>query len=215
MCLDTLAKKPKKHKVGYKLFSKRHDGMLGAPIFNSGPYEIGKLYDANFESMTGAMPMLSTSFGSYQAGFHYYLKMKDAKRCCSVGSVVIRIKVKNVLATGTQSKYDAGVSQFMTLDRSVYDGDEAKIKNEKRDYKKFLNLCKGPGRLELLKFAKKFKLKIFLVKPTHMKELADVVSKNINIFADFISFVDYFPTQGFISGHINILISIRSCMSIL
>jgi len=194
MCLDSIAKVPKKHKVGYKICTTRYDHTFQGLIFNTGPYELGKTYDAEIESCTGNIPSIHVGDGgTYLAGFHYYLRMKDAKKLCDTASTVVRIKVKDILATGKQNNCNAGVSRFMTLDRAVFDGLADQMKQDKLEYKSFLEKCKQPVIMELLKFAKRFKLKAFLIKASHMKELADFVSKSMDNFTDFIAFVDYFP----------------------
>jgi len=192
MCLDSIDKNPKKHEIGYKL-CRRRAGIFTGTIFMKKDYHLGRKYDAK---ICGGMPTV-TGFDNlnYTAGFHYYLKMKDAKFMCTDSQVVIRIKVKDILATGSQTGYAAAVSRFMTLDRVVFDKQRDTLKLEKEQLKKFLTICKGSVQLKLLQFGKKFNLNLRLIKEKDMKEMADFLAKDIDDYAEFISFVDCFPRK--------------------
>lgn len=193
MCLDTQDKKIKKHTIGYKLCRKDGNGFRGE-VFNTGPYLIGKTYDS--KEKNNPLPKVGGPKGvNYKAGFHYFRKLKDAKEQCGHTSAVIRIKVKNILATGTQNGYDAGVAEFMTLDRVAVDGAELKAQREEAERKKFLAMCEGKVESKILEFAKQFELKTVLMKARDMKKMADFMTKTIDNFVDAVVFIDIVPRK--------------------
>jgi len=195
MCLETIDKKPKKHDVGYKIFKENVEGKYETPIIEVGSYRIGKTYNAKIHN--DPLPKFEIGIGrqKYKAGFHYYLKMKDAKKVCGDSEVVIRIKVKNILATGSQFNHDCGVSQYITLDKIVFEGEKEKLKQEKAEYKKFLKICKRPVESKLLRFAKKFNLGSYLLKGKDLKEITDFISDSTDEFVNYMSFIDFCPRQ--------------------
>ena len=121
MCLHSLDKKPKKHKHGYKVF--KPDGeyyqttIMGLHRY----YKIGNTYDAK-----GITAELNET--DYPLGFHYYLRLKDAKAVLRPGRVVIRVKGQNIFATGLQEDWadntaitsTSAVSEFITLEKLMF-----------------------------------------------------------------------------------------------
>lgn len=193
MCLESITKTPKNHKVGYKLFEKDGDEFK-TPVIEMPPYSIGKTYDA--KSKNGRLKMVNGPRGIfYKAGFHYYLKMKHAKRLCGVHQAVVRIKVKNILATGRQSSYEAGVSEFMTLDKVVCDGHAIKTKVRKADFKKFLNICKEKVNQTIMQFSKQFLKAPLRISENSMKGFIDAITETSNNFVEYVAFIDTFPRQ--------------------
>ena len=190
MCLDSITKKPKKHTVGYKIFKKNDDHFDGQ-VYETGPYYIGKTYDAKFGSEDLQYATLVNEpddcLRKYPAGFHYYLKMRDAKRLTNSDEAVVRITVEEISATGIQRGCNAGVAEFMTLDRLVFDP-------EKDQMKQFLLLSKEKVPKQILKFVKDFQNNM-KISTNELKKMANFVSQSDDDFINYICFVDSFPRR--------------------
>ena len=192
MCLSRITK-TKKHEFGYKLF-KRENNHFVTNIFISGPYNLGETYDAEVENYPNPIPTEEAAGGgSYTAGYHYYLRLKDAKGQCNIHDVVIRIKVKNIFATGTQYGYECGVSQIMKLDRVMLDGKKRAERKRRAEYKKFLEICSKKVQSKMLQYAKDCDLKNSHQTPDGMKNILDFLTKDYDEYEEFISFIDILP----------------------
>jgi len=194
MCLDSVTKKPKKHEVGYKLFQNLGDHFK-SPVFATNSYHIGKTYDAKFGEKELRVMDTMLKGETYKAGFHYYLKRKDAKKLCNDDQVVIRIKVKNILATGTQFPHEAGVSEFITLDRVIFDGAKAKTQIEKANFQKFLNICKEKVSQKILQFSKQLLNSSRIIPESCMEKFINFITKTDDNFVNYVLFIDTFPRQ--------------------
>lgn len=187
MCLESLDKRPKNHKVGFKICSVDDDGF-GGQVYDTGPYHIGGRYDSKFSSIDLPTVVVSSIKDQrYLAGFHYFLKLKDARKLVNRGEVVIRIEVEKILATGIQNGYQAGVSEYMTLTKVSFDPEVDMAKE-------FLKVCKGKVESQLLTFAKEFQ-GTFRIPAKELKKVVDYMTQSLDVFTRFISLVDCFPRQ--------------------
>jgi len=113
MCLTRLDKKTYKCRVGYKIFD---ESIIGEKCFYSPYYpkylmKIGRTYIDRKNNFIWFDPKVR-----YETGFHFYLDKETALNWCyHPHQVVIKIKVKKVVATGYQGKLRVGVAKEITL----------------------------------------------------------------------------------------------------
>ena len=192
MCLDNVDLKPKKHTVGYKNYD-RTGGNFTPPVMNCGEQRLGETYDAKQYNGGFIESIRASDSVVYEAGFHYYLRLKDAKKRCGKRQATVRVLVKNVLATGKQDGADSGVSEFITLDRVCFDGVAAAKRREKADRQLFLDLCTKPVPVKVIELGQKSKLHFPGLKEDELKKFVKFVAKTEQNFIDFVKFIDLFP----------------------
>ena len=99
MCLDTVDKKTKKVSEGWKVIKVINNKLHGICYpFN---FETNRWITDSAESL-----IKSDSNKKYQAGFHFYLNKEDAELDVKIWNTkilkVFKVRVRNVVATGTQ-----------------------------------------------------------------------------------------------------------------
>lgn len=116
MCLDTVDKETKDFKYGWKVFRKER-GKLYSVI-----YDIRyKAYPVNeWISDKKRRKILSNCLTYYPKGFHFYKTREQARRNCRAGEIVKKIKVKNIVASGTEylvfdNRRTVGVAKEMLI----------------------------------------------------------------------------------------------------
>ena len=183
MCLTTVTR-IKKHKFGYKIYNKTKEGILSSPFYSEREYKIGGKYQA-FKKV--ATKGIATQDGSvYDAGFHYYLKLKDAKKNINSRQCVVRIIPTTILACGTQVGFECAVSKFKTIDKIMYD--------QKNQLKKdFIKMTTKKNIKVLIKFLRKIKGKRKTIELCN--KFNDFICQSDTTFTDYINFVDCLPRE--------------------
>ena len=210
MCLDSIDKKTKKHRYGFKLFERTAiDGVFKSRVYSGlkpDGYAIGKTYNAQKTCSGSFLESYTIGDRKYKAGYHYFLRLKDAKRHCNSEDAIVKIEVKGNLATGTDMGEPAGVSKHMKLLNVVTTGERMKeIKKKKRERKMIEEITSKEIHLDIIEFAQKslkqaekFEFENLVdLKPSESTEkvwteLADKVSQSLDVYKDYITFVDGF-----------------------
>ena len=111
MCLSELKEFPKstnlKKGIGYKAFEKDMNGKLVTP-FECYRVQINKWMKDTCPSYLSFV----NNFDTYKTGFHICLQRKDAR---GWGSIVKKVKFKNVTMTGTQGGEPIVVAREMLI----------------------------------------------------------------------------------------------------
>ena len=206
MCLDTIDKRTKKHHFGFKIFSQTDipDEFKTRTFSTATRYTIGKTYNAESTAQDNKLRIYKIDSRKYKAGYHYFLRLKDAKREIYLGDAIIKIEVKENLATGTDMGHLAGVSKYMKLLKVVTTSKKISELKQKKERKKMIDMITSKEiHLDVTEFCQKA-LKneknsenLFDLKPTESTkkdwtELADKVSQSLDVYKDYITFVDGF-----------------------
>lgn len=158
MCLTNVDTKIRKHKHGYKVYKYDLKTKTFSPYYGYGAehsYKLGVTYSAKVCSGEREIPLIASTRGQeYRAGFHYHLKLSDARKT-SKGirglNVIVRVQISNILATGLDHDGLCGVSEFITPERIMskipVPATDARDKKHARWLKmsvskKFINLIK-------------------------------------------------------------------------
>lgn len=118
MCLDTVSKRTKHYKVGWKIFKKDYGQkgrlwgwMIGPPSKYRNGYKKGVWLKDVIKGI-----ILTSNLDEYPKGFHFYEKRKDAQYDCSgYPNVICKVKVRNVVASGLQTGCRVGVAKEMLI----------------------------------------------------------------------------------------------------
>ena len=119
MCLSRVGKLIP-HKVGYKILDRDYnlkDWFTSQYYFAKNfHYTYGFKYDAHAKGRTVKTIYPNSDGQPYKEGFHYYLRLKDAKVICYFeNDVIAKIIVEDNIACGTEGIFKVGVSRFMTI----------------------------------------------------------------------------------------------------
>uniref|UniRef100_A0A6H1ZRI7 Uncharacterized protein n=1 Tax=viral metagenome TaxID=1070528 RepID=A0A6H1ZRI7_9ZZZZ len=119
MCLDTIDKETKNWRIGYKIFRrgrrKSNKDKVYSPLYKTrNGMEMGKWIKDSSEDK-----LKVTKSQSYDSGFHFYKykeeAIEDCQGFCYNGDVVHKVKVRGLIATGTQNKCEVGVTKEMFI----------------------------------------------------------------------------------------------------
>lgn len=194
-------KKIKKHKFGYKTFIREGDHFLTSvrkdafltSVRKDGPFHLGKTYKIKMQEK---LPC-NHNGEEYNSGFHYYLRLKDAKNEGNYKRIVIRILVEDIEVTGSQWHHSCGVAKTITLDRIMFDGKKALEKKKENAKKDFIKSCKKDVPTEILKYLKDHinLKKHFCKKPAdkELKKLLDFLTESREKFWKMVNFGDILP----------------------
>jgi hypothetical protein len=117
MCLTKIDDVTKNHRVGYKVFIQNNENEVSSPFFNKQDiYPLKKwIIDKNKSEEN-----INNYDFSYKPGFHYYLNLSDAsKNIYNKTFKIYKIRVRQKICTGTQSRSDAGVSREIFIEKEV------------------------------------------------------------------------------------------------
>ena len=189
MCLTTVDKRRKSHKHGYKvfLFNRFKETELSTPHYHSDiPYVIGETYVAN-----DGPPHFITAgdYSEYKSGYHYYLKLKDAKSSILnyENKVIVRILVDDICATGIDYHSEVGVAKKMTLQKIVF-----KIKKPKPIIEGSRLKNKAILRRKIPKFILKNILPCDEISEDTKNQLKVMIQKDMEFMMEWLCFCDSF-----------------------
>ena len=161
MCLDAIDRKPRFHRIGFKIFQLDKDVPHFFRPFVFMKNNLSYTYGLEYDSKPDSDNELKTervhcheieTWLPYKAGFHYLRSLDDAiYKVHRSDQAIVKIQVREILATGEQYGMSAGVSRFMTLIEQVYTYEEVKRKLEITIERKYIKECKKYGRI-MLKF---------------------------------------------------------------
>jgi hypothetical protein len=186
MCLRSIDKTITPHEFGYKTVRRVEPGKFESSVL-SVPYTFRKWYSAR--DGNGHIPETKALEGGlYDAGFHYYLKEKDAVLGAGIEDIVVKIKVKNILHTGEDNSFPVGVSENIML---------LKITAEARgeaSFSKKKSIANSLTQSDVEKFVLKKgrQYKGGSVSQDEVDKIVDFVSKDSNSFGRWIVFIDSF-----------------------
>ena len=110
MCLGTIDEKTKNWRVGYKVFFFDYLNCSMHPIF----FNLNLSFEKNKWIVDKEDDILQSSTGKkYKTGFHFFRNKKEATNCYKLdyGHKIFKIKVRDIVATGTQGVYKTGVAR--------------------------------------------------------------------------------------------------------
>ena len=120
MCLDRIDEKPKKWVEGWKVFDRRNGKLYPACMPTALPghkeYPVNEwIRDTRMNPKTiksGSFIATAFNIKLYPTGFHFFKTKTGASVWGSLSTFTVRkIKVKNVVATGTQDGCSVGVAK--------------------------------------------------------------------------------------------------------
>lgn len=122
MCIEYLDNVIKQHNEGFKIIRRLESGVFTPNIQTGARFTFRKWFDAkNFSENNQIQTIVSSDGKRYPAGFHYYLNIEDAISHTSRDETIARVKIKNILVTGSQDRKQVGVSEYMMLMKIVKD----------------------------------------------------------------------------------------------
>ena len=114
MCLGIVDKETKNVTEGWKVF-KTIDNKITS-IFYDFEFETNKwIEDINYYN-------IETFYDKrYQTGFHFYINEKDVRNIEKLSKLtnfkVLKIRVRNITATGIQGRYEVGVAREIYIEK--------------------------------------------------------------------------------------------------
>lgn len=120
MCLRTVDKTPVKHDYGYKVVLECAPNVFKSEFVHT-PLMLGETYQSKSTKIRSTHDRTV-----YVAGFHYFLKYKQAKdyvlNSFNSQLCILRIKVEDIFATGIDNSCNctAGVAKFITPTSLMY-----------------------------------------------------------------------------------------------
>ena len=120
MCLNTVDKEIKQAKEGYKAVQTTGIGLLPVCRGNGRPLPEGVWLDESlYAENRGPNYILAWEGGNtcdeYPRGWHSYLTEEDAHNCGLCFHRVVKVEIKEVLASGTQWGRAVVVSRFIKI----------------------------------------------------------------------------------------------------
>lgn len=185
MCLMLVNNKKISHSKGYKIFIVNTDKILNQYRSNNFEYRIGHSY--NSYDIEPIHFISSDKGDEYRSGFHYFLRMKDAKKYCyENNTIVVRVLVKTITVTGIDSTTlcKSGVCETIFLEKIMYN----KAENNKNKIRKIIKsmINELPRSRELIK--------ILNIKDKNVQlNETDKFLKTIDDIRAFCIIVDCFP----------------------
>ena len=117
MCLDTIDKKTRKFKTGWKVFT--HSNGKLRPWFQKYSTDIRKTYPVGKwfkDEYDGTIITFYDPMDSYKSGFHYYRSEKRARFHSENFAVVRKVQVRNIVASGIQDCSVVGVAKEIFIE---------------------------------------------------------------------------------------------------
>lgn len=189
MCLTRVDKQTAYHEFAYKRL-KRISGQFISSVRGSS-FIFRKWYSA--EDDNGIIQETISNCGEpYKAGFHSYIKLKDAKSMKSSDDVIAKVKVRKILHTGNEGHKPVVVSADVMLLKIVIDSEKVITDRQKQSITN--KLAKYDYEKLVLKEGRKFNTASDINQKT-VDIIVTAVTKDKKSFARWIVFIDAFTRQ--------------------
>lgn len=190
MCLDCIDCNIEPHDEGFKILQRLTSGVFTPIYFPQTKYTFRKWFDAKTFNKDNEIKIIKASDGEpYPAGFHYYFNLEDAISQAARNRIIAQIKIKNILATGSQDEKQSGVSEYMMLMKIVKDT----VPVEKYKISPQINDIITEPLKPLLNVLRRSYGKI---SDKTVQKIGKLVSKTDEIFVDYVAIIDSLRRSG-------------------
>ena len=123
MCLNTVDKETRQAKEGYKAVQTTRMGLSSVCRGNGRTLPVGVWLDESLYADSRGVGYIhawedgeeGVTCGEYPRGWHSYLTEEDAWNCGLCFDAVVKVKIKEVLASGIQWERAVVVSRFIKI----------------------------------------------------------------------------------------------------
>ena len=115
MCLDTVDKEVRQVKDGYKVVHLTDGDFFTICYRTEKPLPAGEWLDEADYARDENDLITTFSFGVYPRGWHSYITREDAGNSGFHFDAIVKVKIKEVLASGTQWGNGVVVSRFIKI----------------------------------------------------------------------------------------------------